>query len=95
MIKKNYDKQDILVSGKQMVIKQQAFQYPLDSSFLFNMFELQPGNGPFTMCAFTLNDILCKMMIIKVYELENEPQEWYAVPLLHCETQNVPESELE
>lgn len=54
---------------------------------------LKPEDHSKDDCFLTLKDVSVKIVFLKVFELEGKPQQWYAVPLLHCESKIFSETE--
>lgn len=79
----NFDEANISLSGINLEIECSAFNYPLNSSIL-NMFKIKSSQEPIE-CSFLLKDILCKMVLLKIYDVKDGPKDIFAIPLLRCE----------
>lgn len=76
----------LLLNGERFTTLQSAFSYPVDSTTL-DIFAVEPEKSQTEQ--FKLNDIKCKMVFIRVYELpsdlEDGQYESFAMPLLHTQ----------
>lgn len=75
---------NIVISGNVLPIQESAFKYPLDSSLL-NIFQIKNSESS-VECSFSLKNIVCKMICLKIYDVDDANKDMYAIPLLHCET---------
>ncbi|KAJ8687201.1 hypothetical protein QAD02_022995 [Eretmocerus hayati] len=72
---------EICIEGRSIEILGPALNYPCDSSAL-NMFKVSHDtNNPVIKSNLAL--IKCKMVLLDIFELEGDPIESYAMPLLH------------
>ena len=58
--------------------------YPCDSSYL-DIYKVQPVEKTHEeelRIEFVASDIKCKMVLLKIFELQGDTRQWYVVPLL-------------
>lgn len=75
------DSSKICIKGRELDTIQAAYTYPTNSE-LFNMYEVKQ-NEKNKEQEFVLSDVKCKMVLLKVFEFENDEKTEIAVPLLH------------
>ena len=74
---------DIRIYGNVLKIMKSALEYPSDSKD-FDMYQVEvPTQNNKTEIEFSVSEIKTKMVLLKIFELNTGPQEWYVVPLLH------------
>lgn len=71
----------VQLSGKKFNNMMSAFVEPMDSKLL-NIFSLNEKDISDSEC-FSLNEINCKIVLLKIFELASDEKLLYALPLLH------------
>lgn len=72
---------EINLIGNKLTCIESVLNYPDDLSKL-KMFAVEEPSNP-EKVEFTLDEVDCKMVLFKIYELPTDKKEWYAVAMLH------------
>lgn len=80
----NPSEEDINIHGNILKIMKPALEYPSSSADL-DMFQMEIPDMKENLekITFKICDIKSKMVLLKIFELESDLQEWYAILLLH------------
>lgn len=76
---------DIRFYGKMYNIIEPALSYPTDSTIL-DMYRVESPKKEQekeSKVEFSVSDVDCKMVLLRIFEHPKDPQECYAIPLLH------------
>ena len=79
--------EEMTVHGRLLKITGPALDYPPGCSKVLNMYcvEVPDDNqkSSQTIVKFNASEIKTKMVLLKIFEISNDSQEWYVVPLIH------------